>query len=57
MIPGTDAGTFVAPPLFGMLMEEGHGVWLFHLATFMLILAVLTVMVAQHVHGQRGVPA
>ena len=57
MTLGMGAGTFIAPPLFGMLMDEGHVVWLFRLAAIMLILSVLTVMATQYVHRQRRVPA
>ncbi len=57
MTLGMDAGTFIAPPLFGMLMDGGHVVWLFRLAAIMLIFSVLTVMATQHIHRHRGAPA
>ena len=57
MTLGMDAGTFIAPPLFGILMDGGHVVWLFRLAAIMLICSVLTVTATQHIHRHRGVPA
>ena len=57
MTLGMDAGTFIAPPLFGMLMDGGHVVWLFRLAAIMLVVSVATVTATQYIHRNRGVPA
>ena len=45
-----DAGSFVAPPVFGFLMDEGHTVWLFRLAAAMLLLSILTVTATRRLH-------
>ena len=52
-----DAGSFVAPPVFGFLMDEGHSVWLFRIAAITLILSVLTVTATRRVHKHMEIPA
>ena len=48
-----DTGSFVAPPVFGLLVDEGHAVWLFRLTAIMLVLSIFTVTATRHVHGRR----
>jgi len=47
-----DTGTLIAPPIFGLLMDEGHVIWLFRLSAIMLILSIFTVTATRHVHGR-----
>ncbi len=57
MTLGMDAGSLIAPPVFGFLMDQGHSVWLFRLAAIMLILSVLTVTATRRIHRHMEAPA
>ena len=47
-----DTASFVAPPLFGLLMDQGQAIWLFRLTAIMLVLSIFTVTATRHVHGR-----
>ena len=51
---GMDAGSALAPPAFGLLMDGGHALWLFRATALMLVLSILTVAATRQVHTRMG---
>ena len=49
-----DSGSFIAPPVFGYMMDQGDTVWLFRLAAIMLVLSIFTVTATRRIHGRMG---
>ena len=47
---GMDAGSALAPPAFGLLMDGGQALWLFRATAAMLLLSILTVAATRRVH-------
>ncbi len=47
---GMDAGSALAPPAFGLLMDGGQALWLFRATALMLLLSILTVAATRRVH-------
>ncbi len=52
MTVGMDAGSTVAPPVFGYLMDQGLVVWLYRLSAMMLVLSIFTVTATRRIHGR-----
>ncbi len=52
MTVGMDAGSTVAPPVFGYIMDQGMVVWLYRLSALMLLLSIFTVTATRHIHGR-----
>jgi MFS family permease len=47
-----DSGGASAPPVYGVLMDQGAAVWLFRLSSILLVGAILTVVATRRVHGR-----
>jgi FSR family fosmidomycin resistance protein-like MFS transporter len=55
MTVGMDAGSTVAPPVFGYIMDHGMVIWLYRLSALMLVFSIFTVTATRRIHGRMEV--